>query len=260
MRRRGKTLKRKRKPRRREIEMIVYFPGCMATFRTKNIAKSTIELLGKAGVEFKLLGKDEWCCGSVLLRTGEQEGAKKTAEHNIQAFKDADANEVVTSCAGCFRTLKKDYQDLFGEQDFEVYHIVQFIKRLIDDGKLKFSKKDLKVTYHDPCHLGRHSKVYEEPRDILKSMPGVELVEMQRNRANARCCGAGGGVASAFKELAEDMADSRIEEAVETGAEVLVSPCPFCVYALKSAAERVNADIKVMDLVELLNEAALPGA
>jgi Fe-S oxidoreductase len=260
MKKQERILRKKQNPRREGTEMIVYFPGCMATFRTKNTAKSTIELLRKAGVDFKLLGKDEWCCGSVLLRTGEQEGAKKTAEHNIQAFKNTDADEVVTSCAGCFRTLKKDYQDLFGDQDFEVQHIVEFIKKLVEEGKLKFSKTDLKVTYHDPCHLGRHSKVYEEPRDILKSIPGVELIEMQRNRANARCCGAGGGVASAFKGLAEDMADSRIKEALETKADVLVSPCPFCVYALKGGAERLNVDIKVMDLVELLNDAALPGA
>lgn len=237
--------------------MLIYFPGCMATFRTKNISKSTIELLRKANVDFKLLGKDEWCCGSVLLRTGHRGAAKKTAQHNIEVLKNTEANQVVTSCAGCYRTLKKDYEELFGKQGFEVFHIVEFIKKLIDNGKLRFSGKDLKVTYHDPCHLGRHSGIYEAPREILNSIPGIELVEMARNRKNARCCGAGGGVASAFKELAEDMADARIKEAIDTGAEILATPCPFCVYALKSAAMRMNAKIRVMDLIELLNEIAV---
>lgn len=226
----------------------------MATYRAKEIANSTIKLLRKADVDFKLLGKEEWCCGSVLLRTGNVETAKELAEHNIQALKNAGTTQVLTSCAGCYRTLKKDYEDMFGKQDFEVVHIVDFLEKLVDEGKLKFPKVNMKVTYHDPCHLGRHSNIFEAPRKILNSIPGLELIEMARNRNNARCCGAGGGVRAAFKDLSNKMADARLSEAEETGAEVLTSACPFCTFALREAAERNKSKIRVLDLPELLVE------
>lgn len=226
----------------------------MATYRAKEIAKSTIELLRKAGVDFKLLGKDEWCCGSVLFRTGNLEAAKEVAEHNIKALRRVNTTQVLTSCAGCYRTLKKDYEKMFGKQDFKVIHIVDFLEKLIEDGKLKFPTVNMKVTYHDPCHLGRHSDVYESPRKILNSIPGLELVEMARNRQNARCCGAGGGVRSAFKDLSDKMADARLKEAEETGADVLTSACPFCTFALRDSVKRNGSKIRVLDLPELLLE------
>ncbi len=226
----------------------------MATYRAKEIAKSTIELLRKADVNFKLLGKDEWCCGSVLLRTGNIETAKDIAEHNIQVLNKADTAQVLTSCAGCYRTLKKDYEEMFGKQNFEIIHIVDFLGELVDEGKLKFPEVKIKVTYHDPCHLGRHTNIYDTPRKILNSIPGLELVEMARNRKNARCCGAGGGVRSAFKELSDKMADERLKEAEETGAEVLTSACPFCTFALREAAKRNGSKMRVLDLPEFLVE------
>lgn len=226
----------------------------MATYRANQIAEATIELLRRADVDFQLLGKDEWCCGSVLLRTGHQKTAKEVAEHNIEAFKKSGTTQVLTSCSGCFRTLKKDYEDMFGKQDFEIIHIVDFLQKLIDEGKLKFPKVNMKVTYHDPCHLGRHSEIYEPPRKILNSIPGLELVEMARNRKNARCCGAGGGVRAAFAELSDKMADERLMEAEETDAEILTSACPFCTFALRDAAKRNNSKMRVLDLPELLVE------
>jgi heterodisulfide reductase subunit D len=234
--------------------MILYFPGCMATYRAKDIAESTIELLKRADVEFMLLGEDEWCCGSVAFRTGDVDVGKEMAEHNVDVFKESGADVVVTSCSGCYRTLKQDYEEMAGSQDFEVKHFLELLKELIDEGKLKFPKTNMKVTYHDPCHLGRHSGIYEVPRDILKSVPGLELVEMARNRQNARCCGAGGGVRAGFHELSDKMADSRLSEAEETGADVLTSACPFCTFALREAAERKGSKIRVLDMPELLVE------
>ncbi len=234
--------------------MILYFPGCMATYRAKGIAKSTIELLKKAGVEFILLGEDEWCCGSVALRTGDVDVGRQMMEHNVDAFKKSGADVVVTSCSGCYRTLKQDYEKIGGSSDFEVKHVLELLKELIDERKLKFPKTNMKVTYHDPCHLGRHSGLYEVPRDILKSVPGLELVEMARNRENARCCGAGGGVRAGFPDLSDQMADTRLKEAEETGAEVLTSACPFCTFALREAAERNNSKLRVLDMPELLVE------
>lgn len=234
--------------------MIVYFPGCMATYRAKDIAKSTIELLKRGGVEFELMGEDEWCCGSVMLRTGNVDEAKELREHNLDAFQKHKADLVITSCSGCFKTIKHDYEKMAGSLDFEVKHVLEILKELIEGGKLEFPKTELKVTYHDPCHLGRHSGMYDVPRDILQSIPGLELVEMPRNRENARCCGAGGGVRAGYKELSDKMADTRIEEAMGTGAEVLTSACPFCTFALREAAERKGSKIRVLDLPELLIE------
>ncbi len=234
--------------------MIVYFPGCMATYRAKDIAKSTIELLRRGGVEFELMGEDEWCCGSVMLRTGNVDLADELREHNLDAFKKHDAHLVITSCSGCFKTIKQDYEKMTGSLDFEAKHVLEILKELIEEGKLKFPKTKMKVTYHDPCHLGRHSGMYNIPRDILNSISGLEFVEMPRNRENARCCGAGGGVRAGYRELADKMADARVEEAMETGAEVLTSACPFCTFALREAAERKGSKIRVLDLPELLVE------
>jgi Fe-S oxidoreductase len=232
--------------------MIIYFPGCMATYRANDISKSTIELLKRGGVDFILMGEDEWCCGSVMLRTGNTEIADELREHNIEAFNNHDADLVITSCSGCFKTIKQDYEKMAGSQDFEVKHVLEILKELVEDGKLKFPETNLKVTYHDPCHLGRHSGMYDIPREILGKVPGLEFIEMPRNRENARCCGAGGGVRAAYRELADKMADSRIEEAMGTGADVLTSACPFCTFALREAAERKGSKIRILDLPELL--------
>lgn len=234
--------------------MIVYFPGCMATYRAKEIAQNTIELLKRGGIEFKLMGEDEWCCGSVMLRTGNVDVADELQVHNVEAFKKHDADLVITSCSGCFKTLSQDYEKMAGSLDFEVKHVLEILMELIEEGKLKFPETNLKVTYHDPCHLGRHSGMYDIPRDILKSIPGLEFVEMPRNRENARCCGAGGGVRAGYKELSDKMADTRIIEAEGTGADVLTSACPFCTFSLREAAERNGLKIRVLDLPELLVE------
>jgi heterodisulfide reductase subunit D len=226
----------------------------MATYRAKNIAKSTIELLKRGGIEFELLGEDEWCCGSVMLRTGNVDVADEMRAHNVDAFKKHKADLVITSCSGCFKTIKLDYEKMTGSMDFEVKHVLEILKELIEAGKLKFSKTKMKVTSHDPCHLGRHSGIYEIPRDILKNIPSLEFIEMPKNRENARCCGAGGGVRAGYRELSDRMADTRIEEAVGTGVEVLTSACPFCTYALREAAERKGLKIRVLDIPELLVE------
>jgi heterodisulfide reductase subunit D len=230
----------------------------MAAYRTKEIARTTIKLLKQAGIKFKLLGGEEWCCGSVLLRTGNVKLAREMMTHNLEAFDKAGAKTVVTSCAGCFRTISKDYPKL-SESDlkFDVLQTSQLLKILIDEGKLNFKPTNnpddiLKITYHDPCHLGRHMDIYDPPRDVLKALPNVELIEMMRNRENARCCGYGGGVASADKELARKMSDTRIDDALETGADILTSACPFCTFSLREAAERKKGDLEVIDLTEVV--------
>jgi len=246
--------------------MIIYFAGCMATYREKNIAKTTIQLLKKLDAEFTMLGKDEWCCGSVMLRTGNIETVKQLMEHNVKAIRNLGADTIVTSCAGCYRTIKQDYPKYIGDLGFEVLHTPEFVLKFIDDGKLKFrsisnssksnsiKSNSTKVTYHDPCHLGRHMNIYDPPRKVLQAITGLKLVEMPRSRENARCCGSGGGVSSGYKDLSNQMADTRIKDALSTNATILTSACPFCTYALKSATERANAKdkLKVVDFSELI--------
>ena len=213
---------------------MLYFRGCTAREKQTDIAKATERLLEIAGVDFHTLD-DEKCCGSVLLRTGFTDEAAEQIKKNTEILKD---KKIITSCAGCYKTLKDDYEGL------DVIHISQLLDELIKEGKLKLSKSDLEVTYHDSCHLGRHSNVFDEPRNVINSI--ANLVEMENNHENSLCCGAGGGVKSAYPEIASQMAQSRIAQAKETGCKTLVTPCPFCKLNLE------NEDMEVLDLTEFL--------
>ncbi len=190
---------------------MIYFRGCTAREKETSIADSTEELLKSAGVEYTVL-EDEKCCGSVLLRTGFIEEAKEQIQKNTEVLSN---DLILTSCAGCYKTLKDDYEGL------DVIHISQFLKELIDENKLDFSKKNLTVTYHDSCHLGRHCNVFDEPRDVISGV--ADLVEMENNREDSLCCGAGGGVKSAYPEIASQMAESRIAQALDTNAKLLIT-------------------------------------
>nr|MDO8097979.1 (Fe-S)-binding protein [Candidatus Njordarchaeota archaeon] len=232
---------------------VLYFAGCTSSYRRPEIASATAKILGKAGVKFIVLD-DEWCCGSPLLRTGQRDAAKKQAEHNVELINKSGVATVVTSCAGCYRAFVKDYADKLGLQlEPEILHITQFLERLLNDRAIESPSaiKGLKVTYHDPCHLGRHCTVYNPPRNVMKAT-GVEVVEMGRNRENAWCCGSGGGVKSAFNDMAVKTAALRMVEAEQTGVETLVSACPFCKHNLLDGAKEAKSRIRVIDIVELL--------
>ncbi|MHA1813605.1 MAG: (Fe-S)-binding protein [Candidatus Thorarchaeota archaeon] len=234
--------------------LLLYFVGCMATYRLPSIAEATIKTLKHAGVDFTLLGEDEWCCGSVALRTGHVKETEELARHNVDAIKATGADRVVTACAGCFRTLSVDYPRILGiEMPFEVVHFPVLLKELIDEGRLKFpDSEEIRVTYHDPCHIGRHMGIYDEPREAIDSIPGVSRVEMFHNRETASCCGAGGGVRSTHRSLARGAADLRVLEAEETGADVLTTACPFCTFNLRESVERNGNKIEMLDLPEFV--------
>jgi len=228
---------------------IVYFIGCTSNYRENEIRDSTISILQKAGVDFTIV--DEHCCGSPLLRTGQVDEVTELAEHNRTEIQHTGAKTVITSCSGCYRTLIKDYNRLGLELDVEVVHISQFIRELINEGKLilKKSSEPLQVTYHDPCHLARHMGEYEAPRDVLNFLP-VDFVEMDEIRESAWCCGAGGGCKAAYPEWSLETAKTRIEHAVETEASTLVSTCPFCKRGL---ADANNDSMEIIDLCELVD-------
>ena len=213
---------------------MLYFRGCTAREKQTDISKATEKLLSLAGVDYHVL-EDEKCCGSVLLRTGFEKEAKEQIEKNTEMLKD---EKIITSCAGCYKTLKEDYAGL------DVIHISQLIDELIKDDKLNFKKSDFNVTYHDSCHLGRQMKVFDEPRNAIESV--ADIVEMENIREDSLCCGAGGGVKSAYPEIANQMAKSRLAQAKETDCETLVVSCPFCKLNLE------NDEMEVLDLTEFL--------
>jgi len=203
-----------------------------------------------------VLGEDEWCCASALIRTGQQhlnDVPRQAAIHNVEALKARGAKKVLFACAGCFRAAKIDWPRAYGKElPFEVVHITQFLAEQLDAGKLKWTGTfDKTVTYHDPCHLGRHVGVFEEPRKVLQSMPGVKLVEMTRNRDLQRCCGAGGGVKAGLPDLALGVAKARVQDALETKADALISACPFCRRNLIDGRDELKAELRVDDVVVL---------
>ena len=222
--------------------MLLYFRGCTAREKLNSISKATERILKIAKIDYETL-EDEQCCGSVLLRTGFLDDAIEQMNGNL---KDLEGKTILTSCAGCYKTLKEDYKKYLGV-DLKVIHISQLLEQLIKENKIPLKHKDnLKVTYHDSCHLGRHAGEYEAPRNVINSISN--LVEMENNKEMARCCGSGGGVKSAYGELSNSISDLRIREAKETDADLLVSACPFCELNLSQNSD----DFEVLDLSEFV--------
>lgn len=224
---------------------MLYFRGCIAREKLNSVSIAVEKLLKEADVDFEI-NSDEECCGSVLLRTGFREDAEVQMEKNMDYLK---GQTILVSCAGCYKTLKKDYKDIMGFE-LDVIHTSQLFMDLIRENKLKIEKSPLKVTYHDPCHLGRHMGEYESSREVINAF--ASLVEMVNIKEKSRCCGSGGGVKTAFPELADSIADERIKEAKNTGASILTTSCPFCSLNLNKSGILEDMDLKVMDISELL--------
>lgn len=237
---------------------VVFFTGCTEAYRMQPLAVATAKLLDKAGVKFNILGEDEWCCGSPLLRTGQRGVVRDDiAPHNVKAMEKRGWKAMVTACAGCYNTMKNDYPHLTGTPGYKLYHISEYLEKLIKDGRLKFTKEfKKKVFYHDPCHLGRHAKVYDAPRNVLRAIPGLTLLETKAEREDSQCCGAGGGFKSAFNDMAEDIAAERVKQAVAAGAEVIATSCPFCQVNLNAGAKKAGLNIKTLDVVQIALQAA----
>lgn len=236
---------------------IAFFAGCTAAIKIKALARNSVRILQSLGQEVAVLGEDEWCCGSVLLRTGQRELIKEIVAHNVEALKNTGASVVVSACTGCFKTIGVDYPELYGQElPFKIMHLTQYLAEQIKQGKLKFmTTVDAKVTYHDPCHLGLHLGEYDAPRTILNAIPGLKLMEMENIRESSKCCGAGGGVKAAYPELAQALARARAAEAEATGATILASCCPFCKVNLSEAIGAAKLPIVQKDITELVLEA-----
>jgi len=240
----------------KEKAEVLYYVGCTAAFdvNIKQVAVNTVKVLDACDVDFGILGVKEKCCGSVLLRVGDPE-YERLARENIETFNNMGFKTLITSCAGCYKTISQDYPKI-GKMNFEILHMVQFIDRLIQEGKVKFKQEvPMKVTYHDPCHLGRASGIYEAPRRILKSIPGIEFTEIERHHENSRCCGAGGGLKAGYPEVQQKMSQARVRDAVATGATDFVTACPFCYQGLLVGITAEEAPINMRDITEILTRA-----
>lgn len=267
----------------------VYFhAGCRYSYDTElwPIAQAAVRLLQNSGVDVAIGGKDENCCGGRAYDLGYFGELTKYAESNVEMLRTAKTKTVVTCCSDCYHAFKVLYDKIGLKRNIEVFHITEYLDKLIGEGRLKPTKEvPMVVTYHDPCHLGRLGEpwvtwdgiistkpaerwrhvpekairkgtygVYEPPRNVLKSIPGIKLVEMTRIKEYAWCCGAGGGVVDAYPEFSQWTAGERIQEAKDTGAEALVTACPWCIGNFKDSIAASGDSLKVYDVVQLLEQ------
>lgn len=240
---------------------VLYFVGCYYSYdpRLKKVAVATANLLKKAGVNFGILGSKESCCGESIRKTGNEAAFKTLARDNIKTFIDHGVTRILVSSPHCYHTFVNEYSEFMVH--FEVVHITEFLGELIQEGRLELSGEVAKkVTYHDPCYLGRHNGIYDPPRDLLKRLPGLELSEMSEARENSLCCGGGGGRIWMDTPKGERFADLRLAQAKETGAEVLVTSCPYCISNFEESRLSLEEGdpLQIMDITELLQE-SIPG-
>ena len=244
---------------RTAVPEAILYAGCTGSYRMQHIPAAGAQILARAGVKINCMGADEVCCSSPLLRVGIKDQTMDLAIKTVTKADGVGANDMIMTCSGCYKTISSNIGDYYSKTGQNVYHFTQYVDKLIKEKKLPLNNEfNAKVTYHDPCHLGRHSKVYEAPRDVLKKIKGIDFVEMEKNRDHSRCCGAGGGYKSAFNDFAVTIAAERIKDAEEVGAEIIATACPFCVLNLKAGAKKAGSKVKVMDISEILLQVTAP--
>ena len=236
---------------------VLYFPGCYLSYdpRLKKVAQATADILNLAGVDFGILGTKENCCGESIRKTGDEDVFKLLAKENIKTFIDNGVKKILVSSPHCYHTFKNEYPEFMVK--FEVIHISQYLFELISEGRLELTKEyGKKVTYHDPCYLGRHNGIYDEPREVLKKIPGLELNEMPDSLEDSLCCGGGGGRIWMETPKGERFCDLRVEQAIDVGAEVLVTSCPYCIANFEDSRLTldVTENIEVKDITEIIQE------
>jgi heterodisulfide reductase subunit D len=245
-----------------ESPEILFWVGCAGSFddRAKKITKAIVKILNQCNVKFAVLGTEESCTGDPAKRAGNEFAFMMSAMQNIQVLNGYEIKKIVTACPHCFNTIKNEYPELGGT--YEVIHHTQLINSLLKDGRLKVAGggafKGKKITFHDPCYLGRANDVYEAPRDVLMKLDS-ELVEMKRCKSNGLCCGAGG--AQMFKEAEKGNKEvnvERTEDVLESKADIVATGCPFCNTMMTDGVKHFNKEenIKVLDVAELIANAA----
>ncbi|MEW6265973.1 MAG: (Fe-S)-binding protein [Thermodesulfobacteriota bacterium] len=234
---------------------VVYFPGCVAAFYplAQNIPVALAEVLDRLEVDFTLLGQEEWCCGFPLLGAGLRDRLGEFIEHNIQAVRNKKARQVLFACPSCYQMWREHYPP-----EFKISHATEFLTERFRQRPDLFQARPLKVTYHDPCDLGRGAGVYDAPRTLIRLIPGVELVELPRNRQDCRCCGGGGNLEMIAPELSAAITAEKIKEALSTGARAVVTSCQQCLRTMTTYVRRNEIDLEVLDVVQLVQRALKP--
>ena len=236
---------------------VLYFSCCYLSYapRLKQVAAATAAILNKAGVSFGILGTKESCCGESIRKTGNEELYRKLAKDNIKAFVDAGVKKILVSSPHSYHTFKNEYPEFMVH--FEVVHISEYLNELITSGRLKLTKEYAKkVTYHDPCYAGRHNGIFDQPRQTLNAVSGLDLVEMPDNRENSLCCGGGGGRIWVETPKLERFSDLRVNQAVAVGAEVLVTSCPYCITNFEDSRLTLpeGTVLEIKDITEIIQE------
>lgn len=236
---------------------VLYFTGCYFSYdpRLKKVAVATAKILDKAGVDFGILGDREVCCGESIRKTGNEEAFKSLARENIKTFIDLGVKKILVSSPHCYHTFKNEYPEF--NVNFEIIHMSELLRELLDEGRLKPVREyEKKVTYHDPCYLGRHNGIFDAPRDVLKHIPGMDLSEMEDYRENSFCCGGGGGRIWMETPKEERFADLRLQQAIDVGAEVLVTSCPYCItnFTDSSLGLEDGQAMEIKDITEIVQE------
>jgi len=231
---------------------VIYFTGCVSSFfpLAQRIPIAVAKLFDAARIDFSLLGEDEWCCGFPLLGAGLGDRIDELVENNVAAIKAKGARQVVFACPSCYRMWQEHYPN-----EFEIFHVTEFLAGLLKQDRLPLQKLDLTVTYHDPCDLGRGAGTFEAPRDIIRSIPGVRFVELANNRENCSCCGGGGNLEMIDAELSANIAANKMKAVTATGAQAVVSACQQCVRTMTTFAKRNKVPVAVMDITQLLHQA-----
>jgi Fe-S oxidoreductase len=237
---------------------VLFFVGCYYSYdpRLQKAAVATANVLKKAGVDFGILGSQESCCGESIRKTGNEEVFKKLAKENIKTFIDNGVKRVLVASPHCYHTFKNEYPEFLVHLD--VVHISQFLQELIEQGRLELNGEfRKKVTYHDPCYLGRHNGIFDQPREVLTRLPGLDLVEMPDTREKSLCCGGGGGRIWAETPKEERFSNIRVAQAVAVGADVLATSCPYCISNFEESALSLEGEhrLEIRDITEVLNEA-----
>jgi len=241
--------------RGKEKAEIIYFVGCTPAFypQTYGIPQATVKVMERAGLDFTILGGEEWCCGYPLAIAGMRDAVRELVEHNVEAVRRTGASKLVAGCPSCYHTWLHEYPRIMGEPlGFQVQHLSQLLEGLIAGGHIRLGEFKRPVTYHDPCDLGRNAGIYDAPRNVIHSIPGISFTEMEENRGYALCCGGGGDVAMCNQELVDAVARRRVQQAQATGAQVLLSACQQCKRTLMSAVRQENVRMRVLDVVELV--------
>ncbi len=236
----------------RDKAEIVYFTGCVAAYfpLAQKIPIALVQILDRSGVDFTLLGEDEWCCGFPLFGAGLGDHFQQFVDHNLEAIRKKGAKEVVFACPSCYQVWRDYYPD-----EFAISHASQFLLKLVKENRISFKNLPLTVTYHDPCDLGRGAKVFDPPRELIQSIPGVKLVELPNNREKCNCCGGGGNLEMIDKNLSAGIARQKIEEVLGTGAQTVVTSCQQCVRTMLTHVKRNKVPIEVMDITQLIHRA-----